>query len=180
TGKKYDDEAARTIADSFAKLENLYLRSTSITTAGVQHLSRLERLKILTLDDSLVDDGMADSVRKMQRLTWLSVDDCAVGDETLAAVSECPDMWYVYFANTRVTDEGLTHLPQLRRPLSLYLSNCLAVTDASIPSLALLTDSGGLNIDLQGTGFTEQGARELQSALPQAQIRWGSPPVPLK
>ena len=179
-GRKYDDEAARTIADTFTSLDSAYLRFTSITNAGVQHLSRLKNLKILTLDDSLVDDGMADSIRKMKQLTWLSVGDCAVGDDTVAALSECPEMWYVFLVHTRVSDKGLAHLPKLKKPLALYLSECKSVTDTSVKSLAQLPDSPNLHINLQNSGITEKGARELQAALPHAQISWGIPPVKLK
>jgi hypothetical protein len=179
-GQKYDDKAALTIADTFKSLEEAYLRNTSITNAGVQHLSRLEKLKILTLDDSLVDDGMADSIRKMKQLTWLSMGDCAVGDDTLAALSECPEMWYVFLDHTRVTDKGLAHLPKLKRPLALYLSECKSVTDAGMKSLSQLPDSPNLHIELTRTGVTEDGVHELKAALPHAQISWGTPAVPLK
>ena len=180
SGEKYDDEAARAIADTFTALEDAYLRHTSITNTGVQHLSRLKNLKILTLDGSHVDDGIADSIRKLKQLTWLSVGDCAVGDDTLAAVSECPDIWYVFFINTKVTDKGIAHLAKLKKPLSLYLAQCKSVTDAGIKSLALLPDSANLHIELTGSGVTENGIRQLKAALPHAQIRWGSEAVPLK
>jgi len=180
SGKKYNDEAAQAIADTFQSLESAYLRGTSITNAGVEHLAKIKTLKILTLDDSLVDDGMADAIRKMKQLTWLSVENCAVGDDTLAALSDCPDMWYVYLANTQVTDKGIAHLSKLKKPLALYLAECKLVTDASIESLAQLSKSGNLHINLQRSGITEKGARQLQAALPDAQISWGIPPVRLK
>jgi len=178
SGKKYDDAAALAIADTFKSLESAYLRGTSITNAGVEHLSRLEKLKILTLDDSLVDDGMAKSIRKMKQLTWLSVGNCAVGDDTVAALSECPEMWHVFLAGTQVTDKGMVHLPKLMKPLALYLFECKLVTDASIKSLAQLPDSAGLNVELTGSGVTEKGFSELKAALPHAQIRWAAPAPP--
>jgi hypothetical protein len=180
SGRKYNDEAAQAIADNFKSLESAYLRGTSITNAGVEQLAKIKTLKILTLDDSLVDDGMADSIRKMKQLTWLSVENCAVGDDTLAALSECPDMWYVFLVHTGVSDKGVAHLPKLKKPLALYLAECKSVTDASIESLAQLSKSRDLHISLQRSGITEAGARRLQSALPDAQISWGIPKVPLK
>lgn len=180
SGKAYDDETARTIADTFQSLEEAYLRRTSITNAGVEHLSRIRTLKILTLDDSLIDDGVAASIRKMKQLKWLSVGDCAVGDDTLAALSECPEMWYVFLVHTPVTDDGIAHLVKLKKPLALYLANCKSVTDASVKSLSQLPDSENLHINLQDSGITEKGARQLQAALPHAQIRWGIPPLQLK
>jgi len=179
-GREFDDKAALTIADTFKSLEQAYLHATSITNVGVEHLSRIGRLKILTLDDSLIDDGVAGSIRKMKQLTWLSVGNCAVGDATLAAVSECPEMWYVYFDHTQVTDAGIAHLAKLKKPLALYLGQCKSVTDASVKSLAQLPDSENLHLLLESSGITENGARELQAALPKAQIRWGTPPVKLK
>jgi hypothetical protein len=180
SGKKFGDEAARTIADTFTSLETAYLRHTSITNAGVAQLSRLKKLTILTLDDSLVDDGMAESIRKMKQLTWLSLEHCDVGDDTLAALSECPDMWYVFLVQTKVTDKGLANLPRLKKPLSLYLAHCKLVTDDGIKSLAQLTDSPNLHIALWGSSVTEKGIAELRAALPHAQIRWNDPPIPGK
>lgn len=180
SGRKYNDEAAQAIADNFKSLESAYLRGTSITNAGVRQLAMIKTLKILTLDDSRVDDGIAASIRKMKQLTWLSVENCAIGDGTLAALSECPDMWYVFLVNTRVTDKGIAHLAKLKRPLALYLAECKSVTDGSIESLAHLSKSPDLHISLERSGITEQGARQLQAALPDAQISWGIPRVPLK
>lgn len=174
SGKVYDDETALTIADTFKSLEEVYLRRTSITNTGVQHLSRLETLKILTLDGSLVTDGMADSIRKMKQLKWLSVGNCAIGDDTLAAVSECPDMWYLFLVSTPVTDKGIAHLVKCKKPLSLYLAHCNSVTDASVESLAKLPDSENLHLALWGSGITEDGVNRLKMALPHAQIRWAN------
>lgn len=172
SGKAYNDETALTIAETFKSLEELYLRQTSITNMGVQHLSRLETLKILTLDGSLVTDGMADSIRKMKQLKWLSVENCAIGDDTLAAVSECPDLWYLMLINTPVTDKGIVHLAKFEKPLNLYLAHCKSVTDASIESLAKLPNSENLHLALWGSGITEDGFNRLKTALPKAQIRW--------
>ena len=116
----------------------------------------------------------------MKQLTWLSVGNCAIGDDTVAALSDCPEMWYVFLVHTRVSDTGLAHLPKLKKPLALYLSECKSVTDASVKSLAQLSASPNLHVNLQGSGITEKGARELQALLPHAQISWGTPRVPLK
>ncbi|HSG69235.1 MAG TPA: M56 family metallopeptidase, partial [Planctomycetaceae bacterium] len=180
SGKKYDDDAALVIAETFTSLEQAYLRGTSITNAGVEHLSRLKTLKVLTLDNSRIDDGVADSIRKMKQLTWLSVNHCAVGDETLAAVSECPGIWFLSFNQTSITDTGVAHLIKLQRPLTLNLVRCKGVTDASVDSLALLPDAVGTNFQLNDSSITQKRARELQAMLPHAQISWGIPPVPLK
>lgn len=180
SGPACNDEAAETIADTFQSLEQAYLRRTSITNAGVEHLSRIKTLKVLTLDGAAIDDGVADSIRRMKQLTWLSVEDCAIGDDTLAALSECPGMWYVFLVHTPVTDQGVAHLVKLNKPLALYLAHCRSVTDASVESLARLPDSENLHISLENSSITEQGARKLQAALPHAQIGWGIPRVRLK
>jgi hypothetical protein len=180
SGMKYDDEAALVISETFTSLEQAYLRGTSITNAGVEHLSRLKTLKVLTLDNSLIDDGVADSIRKMKQLTWLSVENCAVGDETLAAVSECPGIWFLSFNQTSITDAGVAHLIKLQRPLTLNFVRCKGVTDASVDSLALLPDAVGTNFQLNDSSITQKRARELQAMLPHAHITWGIPPVPLK
>ena len=180
SGRRYDDEAARMIAETFQTLEEAYLRETSITNEGAAHLSQIKTLRVLTLDGAAIDDGIAHTIREMKQLTWFSARDCNVGDETAVALSECPGMWYLFLANTQVSDEGIAHLVKLNKPLSLYLIGCEAVTDACLRSLAKLPDSAGLHVNLQHSGVTLEGARELQAALPHAQIIWGVPQVPLR
>lgn len=171
-GQNCDDEAARVIAATFKSLESLSLRNTSITNVGVEHISRIESLTTLTLDGAPIDDGIAPSIRKMKRLTWLSLANSRVGDDTAAAISECPDMWYVFLVNTKVTDAGVAHLPKLKKPLSLYLANCSGVTDESVKSFSKMADSTSFNLNLELTGVTQQGVKELKAALPNSQIRW--------
>lgn len=180
SGKENDDVSALAIAKSFEFLEQAYLRQTSITNEGVEHLSGLKNLKTLTLDDAPIDDGVADSIRKMRQLGWLSLDRCAIGDATMAAIAECPDLWFLNLNNTLVTDDGLAALVKLKKLHVLYLSSCKSVTDDSIKSLMKLPDSENLHINVQSSGITEKGARQLQAALPHAQIVWGVPAVPLR
>ncbi len=172
SGKAYNDESALTIAETFKSLQEAYLRDTSITDIGVEYLSRLEKLTVLTLDRSLVTDKMADSIRKMKQLKWLSVENCEIGDDTLAAVSECPDLWYLFLGGTPVTDKGIAHVVNFQKPVNIYLPYCKSVTDASIDSLARLPNSENQHLALWGSGITENGFNRLKTALPNAQIRW--------
>lgn len=171
SGKQYGDRDAQAIAETFHSLEEAYLLQTSITNAGVKHLARLEKLKVLTLDNSLVDDGMAESLRMMKQLEWLSVGDCAVGDETVAAMSEHPELRYLFLVNTRVTDAGIAHLAKVKKPFALYLLYCKSLTDACIKSLAQLPNEPNMNLSLLPSGITAEGVRQLRIALPKAQIR---------
>jgi Leucine-rich repeat (LRR) protein len=180
SGKEYGDENAETIADTFKSLEELYLRHTSITNAGVQSLSRIGTLKILTLDDSNIDDAAGESLRKMKQLTWLSLENCAVKNNTLAAISELPDLSFLFLSGTPVTDAGIESLVKLKKPLTLQLMGCKLVTDASIKPLSKLPGAANMNLNIQRTGITEAGARQLQAKLPQTRIIWGVPEVPLK
>lgn len=182
SGLQQDDRTALMIATSFKSLEQAYLRNTSMTNIGVQRLARMDKLTVLTLDGAPIDDGAADSIRQMKQLKWLSLEDCAVGDATLAAISECPELWYLSLSNTRITAKGLADLARLKKLKAIYLSSCPGVTDDGIEHLARLPapDPNTLNLNIQGTGITEQGARRLQEALPNANIVWGVPAVPLR
>ena len=171
SGKEYGDQEALAIAESFPSLEQAYLLRTSITNAGVKHLARLEKLKILTLDHSRVDDGVAESIRAMKNLEWLSVGDCAVGDETVAAISEHASLRYLFLVNTRVTNAGVAHLAKVKKPFALYLFGCRLLTDDCIKSLAQLPNDPSMNLSLLPSGITVEGVRQLRKALPKAQIR---------
>jgi hypothetical protein len=182
SGRENDDETALTIANSFKFLEQAYLRETSITNEGVEHLSRILTLKTLTLDGAPIDDGVANSIRKMKQLEWLSLDKCQVGDATTAAIAECPDLRFLTLSQTPVTDSGIAELTKLKKLHVLYLSSCKSVTDESVKSLMQLpaSEPHSLHLNIQNSGITEQGARKLQAALPHAEIVWGVPRVLLK
>lgn len=158
------------------------MRETSITNAGLAQLSRLEKLKTLTLDGAEVDDDAGDSIRRMKQLEWLSLEGCAVGDAMLAAIAECPNLRCLSLSRTRVTDEGLAQLSKLKNLNMLYLSSCESISDEGVAALKKLPapEQRRLHLNIQATGIGEEAARELQAALPHANIVWGVPPVPLR
>ena len=154
-GKSAGD-ADLALVKALPKVEQLDLRNTAITNAGLVNL-----------------DGMAS-------LTHLHLEGTGVTDEGLAHVKGLGNLTYLNLYNTAVTDKGIAHLPKLKKPLALYLAECKSVTDGSIKSLAQLSQSADLHIELTGSGVTEKGFLELKVALPHAQLRWGIPAVPVK
>lgn len=182
SGKEHDDRTALIIPATFKSLEQAYLRNTSITNVGVQRLSRSETLTVLTLDGAPIDDGAADSIRRMKQLKWLSLNECTVGDATLAAIAECSQLWFLSLNGTQVTDAGLEALVELKNLKVVYLSSCAGVTDDGIKHLTQLPapQRNSLHINIQATGITEQGARRLQETVPNGEITWGVPAVPLR
>ena len=55
-----------------------------------------------------------------------------------------------------------------------------SVTDERVKVLMKLPDSENLHLNLQISGITEEGARELQEVLSHARIIWGVPPMDLR
>ncbi|MEX1228657.1 MAG: M56 family metallopeptidase [Planctomycetaceae bacterium] len=180
-GKEYGDDSAKMIANSFPLLEQAYLRDTSITNVGVSHLSELKNLTVLTLDLALVDDGIAESIRKMKKLEWLSLNDCSVGDPVVAAAAECPKLRTLFLINTDISDKSLGDLSHLTNLYHLQISLCEHVTDESIGTFMQFANSGDeFHLGVQNTGITFEAARRLQEAKPRMQVVWGVSPVSLK
>lgn len=118
---------------------NVSLSNTSITDAGLVHLSELTNLQELWLDGTQVTDAGLVQIK---------------GQTTLLGL---------YLSNTQVTDAGLVHLKRLTNLNSLALSGT-QVTDAGLVHLKGLANLHVLWI--ADTHVTDGAVKDLQTALP--------------
>jgi hypothetical protein len=127
----------------------------------------------------------------LTKLQWLDLDHTEVSDAGLAHLARLQELDRLMLRHTKITDDGLIHLAGLRKVRSLWLGYCqitddglrhltwqthlqtldlehIQVTDAGLVHLVQL--SGLKQLHLAGNKVTKQGIRELESALPNAQI----------
>lgn len=173
SGSTLDDDLARALAENCPLLEEVYFRSSSITNDGVLALAGLKHLRVLALDDSQIDDVIAVAILQMPNLEWLDLNGCPVGDATLAAAAECSRLKYLNLGRTNITDDGLAVVGKLRNMHYLALWPNPQLTDGCVPHLRQLPNypqQDHLHIRLENTGLSREGIRELQAALPTANI----------
>ncbi len=124
-------------------LEGLYLDGGQITDAGLTHLSSFANLKRLTITSWRITDSGLVHLAGLRNLEVLRV-------------------------RGEITDNALVNLKGLARLQHLDLSHTL-ITDAAIAHLRVLQALE--HLDVEGTRITEQGAAELQKALPRCKVR---------
>jgi hypothetical protein len=122
---------------------HVYLNGTQATDTDLEHLKRLPRLLLLSLDQTKVTDA---------------------GLEHLEGLSE---LWILRLHSTQITDAGLEHLKGLNQLGSLELG-CTRITDAGLQHLEGLTKL--TRLDLTNTRVTNEGVEKLQQVLPTCEI----------
>jgi hypothetical protein len=130
-----------------------FLRCWNATDAGVVHLTRLQHLTFVGLDNSQLTDEALHTLGQMQQIEWLSLQ------------------------NNQFTDAGLAHLSNLRSLKQLWVDTGRSrFSDAGLIHLESLQNLEALG--LQETLVTPQGIARLQQAVPSLKSVPFSPPPP--
>jgi hypothetical protein len=160
-------------------LKALDLQNTAITDAGTKYiasLNGLESLGIYTIRDraSTSGAGITDAslkhllVGKDFRLLALTG---PISDEGLALIADAlPKLEILQLYESRITGEGLRHVPRLAKLQQLRLSDNASIDDSSIMRLADWPHLGFF-LWLERTAVTDHGATALVDAAPGMQVR---------
>ena len=117
-GATLDDDAASTVG-TYAELRRLHLEQSTITDAGVAHLSALEHLEYLNLYGT------------------------AVSDASLETIAALPALQQVYLWQSGVTDEGIAQLRALRPDLTVIAGDDLGGGAAAEEANAAIEEGDG-------------------------------------
>jgi hypothetical protein len=172
--------------------DNLDLRETAVTDAGLAVLARLEGLRVLNLGGCRITDGGLKTLATLRSLRKVNLAKTQVTDAGLVHLMELPslekvrlsarakgDTWLgllvkiapdadeVDASGSQVTAEGLGVLAGLPKLYGLFLLD-VPLTDDAEPALSRLRQVGFLN--LRGTGLTRRGVAALRKALPRCNI----------
>jgi Leucine-rich repeat (LRR) protein len=197
-GTKASDTALEHIA-GIKSLTSLNVGSTLMTDVGLERLTTLTNLKELTMGGNELGDAGLQALRQMPGLTYLDLSGrqgtdknvwtIAMSETGLDAVLTLKNLQELRFScvligvgieGTRlgeislltVTPKWLDELKSLPRLERLKLQGCNKITDDSISTLAAMPSLK--EVDLQGTGVTEQGAAKLRAAKPKSVVYVGA------
>jgi internalin A len=177
--------------EGLPNVEQLDLRNTNVTDAGLVHINSLKRLSKLRLPESITDKGL-ESLKDLQFIEELYLDNTKVTSAGLASLKNSLHMHVLFLTGTAISDDGLPHLAGMKQLEWLNLSST-QVTDRGLPRLQVLPKLKTLNlfllsgvtddglpklgsiktlseIDLGFTGVTDAGVANLQKMLPTAKI----------
>lgn len=106
---------------SLTKLRVLSLNGSRITDDGLRHLSALTRLEVLELDHAPIRGPGLVHLRPLRRLKLLSLRFSPLEDQGLVHLAGLTALERLYFFDTRLTDTGLAHLRPLTELRILHL-----------------------------------------------------------
>jgi len=142
-------------------LTKLDLTSCNITGEGLQLLTRLRKLQDLDLSwCPIMDEDLRHlpALRSLQRLCLRSYHGfTAMG---LKHVSNIPSLRELVLHNTKVTDEGLSHVVKLSELTHLDLTCCKSVTDEGLGHVGAMVSLRTLKLG-GCPQITDEGVRHL-------------------
>jgi hypothetical protein len=140
-------------------LRSLSLRGTCITDEGLRSLARLTRLQTLSLmliDHSITERGFArlqnvPSLRSLDIVDDISSPQPGAMNSSLACLTSLPALESLTIFSTRVTDDGLLYVGQIKTLRYLHLYHVFApmpVTDAGLEHLMGLKELRSLRLGI--------------------------------
>jgi Leucine-rich repeat (LRR) protein len=162
------DFSLERIAAGASKLRHLDLSDTAVTALGISALHFLPDLRSLNIGFCPQVNGKGLNLGSLHALEALTLDgEQKIGDEGLADIASLRNLRELDLYSALITDDGLTelaHSPVADTLVSLDLSSCVSITDASVKHLARMRNLHTLN--LSQTGIADIGACALLSSLP--------------
>jgi hypothetical protein len=154
------------------RIDTLVLDPSNLSEGGLAHLSRLTKLRWLTIGSS--SPGSTDALIArlwrcgvLSRLRGLNLDRTSVTDKGLGQLESLAGLELLGLEATVVTDAGLTRLGGLTGLQNLFLNGTQVSDDGLIHLKGLVNLS---HVRLKGTKVTDGGVRGLKTALPKMNI----------
>ena len=133
--------------------------SAPITAAGMNHLSEMTDLQVLSISSSRLSNAGFEHLAKMKKLEELDLRASSITGPGLAMLRNLPHLHKLALSATPITDRGLEHLKGLTELEELELSN----TNVTGTGLVHLTDSTKLRELRQGEAkMTDAGLAALK------------------
>lgn len=144
TGSNVSDSGLEVISRTTrGTLRELQLSFTTISSAGIAKLSSCQELRVLKLNDTVVDDLGLSAIANLAKLESLDLEHTGITDVGIAELKGLQELRFLNLANTAVGDAGLRALaacPRLRR------------------------------VDVRNTNVSPVGTARLQLKLPQVEV----------
>ena len=135
TAGKAAGDAELALVKMLPKVEQLDLRNTSITSAGLANIAGLTTITNLHLEGTAVtDDGLA-HIKNLNNLTYLNVYNTAVTDKGIGELGGLKNLKRLYLWQTKVTDAGVTGLKKSLPDLYVNRGEDLTITTQPAPAI---------------------------------------------
>jgi len=118
------------------KLRNLYYLCVSNIREGFESISKLKKLRVLSLNRCNITD--MHRICTLQQLQVLELSHCNVTDEDLVDIDKLVNLLYLKIMESGITDYTVHNICYLSNLIRLDLICCDDVTDGSLPSLVTL------------------------------------------
>lgn len=187
---KVTDETLAPLAE-MTWLEAFAVSEAEVSDAGLKHLSKLVKLNALHLTSTKITDAGLIHLKQMTKLKTLDLKHNKITNEGLKHLAGLTELEHFHFSSIKITGSGLIHLKKMTKLKSLDLMSI--DTGADLDHLKPLgklewlrlagdrIDDGALEqlthlrhlklLLLVDTKVTEAGAKKLQQALPDCEIR---------
>lgn len=166
---------------ALTSLESIDAGFAQISDNGIELLTTLPGLRRLTLGGNKLTDTGLQALRLMPSLEYLDLSgsqrtdsglwSVSITERGVAAISSVSKLRELRVGGSNVTALSLEQLRSGLRGLErLSLQRCKRIRDESVD---ILSEWPALvEIDIQDTGITPEGARRLRLALPKAVVRY--------
>jgi tRNA A-37 threonylcarbamoyl transferase component Bud32/Leucine-rich repeat (LRR) protein len=98
------DHTMKALETACPHLEELYLRRTGITDAGLKYISKLPSLRQLYLTYTKVDDAGMEEIGKLDSMQALSLSRTGVGDPGISKLRNLKDLRWLHVVGNNVSD----------------------------------------------------------------------------
>lgn len=143
------------------KLESLELRGGKFGDDGMKHLQKLERLKILRLNETEVTDAGLTCLDSLENLETLDLQSNQLGDKALDKLATATHLFHLNLSKTNVTGATLNKLAGIHNLRALRL-DCCPINDASLGALAQFKELRTLSLSATNTqGFFLPALKEM-------------------
>jgi internalin A len=126
------------VLGTLPKLDNIGLRLTKVTDAGMAELAKCQSLQSVSVPGTVVSDAGLVHLAKLKNLKSLSLgvydEGAKITDEGLKTVGQMPGLRWLGLSGTPITDAGLPYLSGLKNLESLNLDET-KVTSAGLAHL---------------------------------------------
>jgi hypothetical protein len=168
--KNFNDDGLQYL-DAIPNIETISFSESQITDAGLDRIKHLDRLSSLNLNYCGISDKGLQNLKTLTQLQILYLYDTQITDAGLENLKELKNLRELYLSSTQVSDAGLKHLTGLSKLQYLFLNKC-KISDSGLKSLEGLKRLEIL--ELRDTSVSKKGVMDLQRALPECGISFGS------
>jgi hypothetical protein len=148
-------------------LRDLSLAGAGYTTGYLPHIRACPWLRMVNVLGNHLSDQELTVLQGMPAVEALAMDCPSLTDAAFETIASFLDLKTLITRSFDAGDRGLAHLPRCQKLEQLWVAGA-GVTDASIP--VLKQHASLRELVLIGTSVTDDGIRELGSALPECKI----------